>query len=244
MKIEIWSDYVCPFCYIGKTQLEHALDTFSHKDDVEIEFKSFELEPSTPPYSENSKSVYEATAAKYGGTVEQAKQTMDGVEQQAKSVGIEMDFNTMKPGNTFDAHRLTKFAQENGKGKEIHDRIMYASFTESRDIGLYETLADIAADAGLNRDDALAALQDENAYADQVRADIREAQTLGVTSVPNFIFNRKYSLSGAQPQETFEQALQQIFEEEQSTPKFQDLSSNNDADGACGTDGCDVPEEK
>ncbi len=243
MKIEIWSDYVCPFCYIGKKQLENALEKFPQKS-IEIEFKSYQLDPNTPLYSDSGKSFYEGIAEKYGGGVEQAKQMMAGIVEQAKTVGLDFNFETMKPTNTFDAHRLTKFAHEHGKSKEVAEKLLYGNFTESEDISDYETLADIAAEAGLNREDTLTTLQDENAYADNVRDDIREAQTLGVTAVPYFVFNRKYALSGAQPQEAFEQALQQIFDEEKSAPQFQDLSAGNDADGACGVDGCEVPEEK
>lgn len=244
MKIEIWSDYVCPFCYIGKRQLENALEQFPQRDEVDIEFKSYQLDPNTPLYSESGKSFYEGMAEKFGGGVEQVKQMTAGIEQQAKAVELDFQFETMKPTNTFDAHRLAKFAREHGKEKEVSEKLMYGNFTASIDISDHKTLADIAAEAGLNRADALAVLQDEHAYADQVRADISEAQTIGITGVPYFIFNRKYALSGAQQQETFEQALQQVFDQEKSAPQFQDLSAGNDADGACGADGCDVPEEK
>lgn len=241
MKIEIWSDFVCPFCYIGKRKLEEALATFPHKDQVEIEFKSYQLDPNTPPYS--GQDFYESMGAKFGNA-EQAKQMMGGIVEQAKLVGLEFNFDTMKAANTFNAHRLTKFAREHGKDAIVSEKLLYANFTESKDIGNIEVLSEIASEAGLNKEEVLAALQDKEAYAKEVKSDIEEAKQLGITGVPYFIFNRKFALSGAQQTETFVQALEKAWEEEQGVPTFENLSPSNDSDGACGDDGCAVPEQK
>lgn len=213
MKIEIWSDYVCPFCYMGKRKLEEALDSFPQKDQIDIEFKSFQLDPNTPSYSDSGPGFYEGTAAKYGGTVEQVKQMMAGIVEQAKSVGLDFRFETMKPTNTFDAHRLTKFAREHGKDIEITEKLFHASFTASKDIGNIETLAALAEEVGLNKEKALEVLKDKQTYASEVKSDIEEASTVGVTGVPYFVFDRKYTLSGAQQTDTILQTLNKMLEE-------------------------------
>lgn len=241
MKIEIWSDYVCPFCYIGKRKLENALEGFSQKGQVDIEFKSYQLDPNTPPY--NGQDFYEELSKKFGGGIEQAKQMSAGIVEQAKEVGLEFNFDTMKPTNTFDAHRLTKFARAQGKDAAVSEKLMYANFTESTDVGDIDVLTEIAVEAGLDKEEARAALEDKNAYADEVRADIEEARNFGITGVPYFIFNRKYALSGAQQQEMFVQALTKVFEEEQAVPAFESLTPD-DGDGACGPEGCEVPQDK
>ncbi len=237
MKIEIWSDYVCPFCYIGKRKLEEALAEFPDKKDVEIEFKSYQLDPNTPPYA--GQDFYESMAVKFG-SVEQSKQMMVGITEQAKTVGLDFKFDTMKPSNTFDAHRLTKFAKTYKKDALLAEKLLYANFTDSKDVGDIETLAEIAEAVGLNKEEAMAVLQDKTAYADEVHTDISEAKEIGISGVPYFIFNRKYVLSGAQQKETFMQALEKVFKEEKSTPKFESLSTNSDSDGTCGDDGCEI----
>lgn len=238
MKIEIWSDVVCPFCYIGKRKLEEALNTFPHKNDVTIEFKAYQLDPNAAPYS--GQDFYENMAAKFG-SVEQAKQMTANIVDQAKSVGLDFHFDTMKPTNTFDAHRISKFAKEHGKDAAISEKLLHANFTDSKDVGNHETLADIAAEVGLDKREALKVLQDENAYRDEVNKDIAEAKQFGISGVPYFIFNRKYAISGAQPPEAFTQALEKVWEEENKVTPFQDLST--DTDGACGPDGCAVPNQ-
>lgn len=241
MKIEIWSDFVCPFCYIGKRKLEVALNEFHGKDRVEIEFKSYQLDPSTPKYS--GQDFYESMGTKFG-SAEQAKQMMGSITEQAKEVGLDFHFDTMKPTNTFDAHRLTKFAKEHGKDAELAEKLLYANFTESKDVGDATTLAELAAEVGLPKDAALAVVNDPDAYADEVKADIEEAQKVGVQGVPFFVFNRKYAISGAQPPEAFKEALEKVFEEEQPVSAFEDLSPANGADATCTDDSCAVPESK
>jgi predicted DsbA family dithiol-disulfide isomerase len=242
MKIEVWSDFVCPFCYIGKRRLEEALSQFPQRDQVEVEFKSFELDPNSPKYS--GKSIHEALAAKYGMTIEQAKQANQGVGQQAASVGLTFNFENMKPTNTFDAHRLAKFAKTQGKEAAITEKLLYAYFTESKNLGDDDTLADIAEASGLDRQETLNVIQDKNAYANDVRIDQAVAQQYRITGVPYFIINSKYAISGAQPTATFAGALQKVWEEENPTPVLQDLSTVSAEDASCLDGNCAVPDRK
>ncbi|MED1470188.1 DsbA family oxidoreductase [Bacillus salipaludis] len=243
MKIEVWSDFVCPFCYIGKRHLEEALAQFPNRDQVEVEFKSFELDPNSPKYS--GESIHEVLAGKYRMSLEQAKQANQGVGQQAANVGLKYDFDAMKPTNTFDAHRLAKFAKEHGKETEVTEKLLHAYFTEGKNIGDYETLADIAAAAGLDRQETLNVLQDQTSYANDVRIDESIAQQYGISGVPYFVINQKYAISGAQPIAAFSGALQQVWQEESAAPVvLKDLSTENAADATCTDGSCGIPEKK
>ncbi|MEH7375584.1 DsbA family oxidoreductase [Neobacillus drentensis] len=240
MKIEVWSDYVCPFCYIGKRRLEVALDQFPHREKVEVEFKSFELDPNSP--KNIGQNIHEVLAKKYGMSVEKAKEANQGVGQQAATVGLKFYFDEMKPTNTFDAHRLAKFAKTQGKEAAVSEMLLHAYFTESKHIGDIETLADIAEAAGLNRQEVVQVLNDKEAYATDVRQDESLAQQYGVRGVPYFVINQKYAISGAQPTETFMGALQKVWEEESPTPVLQDLSTEDDV--SCADGSCAIPEKK
>ncbi|WP_340084400.1 DsbA family oxidoreductase [Siminovitchia sp. FSL H7-0308] len=235
MKIEVWSDYACPFCYIGKRRLEKALSQFAHRDQVQVEFKSFELDPDAPRDTE--KSNHERLAEKYGMTVEKAKQMGENIRQQAADEGLDFQFDTLVPTNTFDAHRLTHFAKKKGKGQELAEKLLYAYFTESKHLGDHAVLANIAEASGLDREEALAILKDDTAYAEEVRHDERAAQQMGVRGVPFFVMNQKYGISGAQPMQTFLNALQKVWNEEKQAPVLQDLG---DEGIACGDEGCDI----
>lgn len=210
MKIEIWSDYVCPFCYIGKKSFEEALSAFPHKDKLDIEFKSFQLDPNTPPYT--GEDYYESVGEKFGGA-QKAKEMMAGITEKAKESGLDFHFDTMKNTNTFDAHRLMKFARTYNKDFALSDSLFYANFTKSEDIGDTKTLADLAHDVGLDRDKAFDVLEDKDAFASEVRKDIEEARQFQISGVPAFVFNRKYLVSGAQPVDAFTQALNKLIEE-------------------------------
>jgi predicted DsbA family dithiol-disulfide isomerase len=238
MKIQVWSDFVCPFCYIGKRRLEQALSQFPHKDQVEVEFKSFELDPNSPVNID--KSIHEILAAKYGMSIEQAKKTNEGMAEQAATVGLNYHFDNMKPTNTFDAHRLAKFANTQGKEPEITEKLLYAYFTESKHIGDVETLADIAETVGIDRHEALNVLSDKKLFANDVRIDEGLAQQYRITGVPFFVINQKYVISGAQSLETFTGALQKVWQEETASPNFQDLSNNNVGDNSCSDGSCSI----
>jgi len=238
MKIEVWSDFVCPFCYIGKRRLEEAIAQFPGKDQVEVEFKSFELDPNAQTYSGTG--INEALAKKYGMSIEEAKRANEGIGSQAAEVGLTFNFDEMKPTNTFDAHRLAKFAATVGKEKEMTEKLLASYFTESKLISDHDVLVEIAQTAGIEKEETLAVLNDSTKYANDVRIDEALAQQMGVTGVPFFVINQKYSISGAQPTETFRRALQQVWEEEGNAPKLQDLSGGNTA-AACTADNCEIP---
>ncbi|PLT28835.1 DsbA family oxidoreductase [Peribacillus deserti] len=242
MKIEVWSDFVCPFCYIGKRRLEEALAQFPNRDSVELEFKSFELDPNAEKFS--GKNIHEALAEKYGMTIEQARNANAGVGQQAATVGLSFNFEDMKPTNTFDAHRLAKFAKTQGKEALITEELLHAYFTDSKDLGNLEVLADLGSQAGLDRQEAMQVLEDKNAYSNDVRIDEAIAQQYGVTGVPFFVINQKYAISGAQPKETFVNAIQKVWLEENPAPKLQDLSGNSALDASCSDGSCAVPNDK
>ncbi|MEQ2528071.1 DsbA family oxidoreductase [Bacillaceae bacterium CLA-AA-H227] len=237
MKIEVWSDYVCPFCYIGKRRLEMALERFPHQDQVEVEFKSFQLDPNTPKYTEQS--IYEALAAKFGTSEAQVREMNKGMIAQAAEIGLTYNYDNMKPTNTFDAHRLAKFAKTVGKEKDLTENLLRGYFTESKNVGDLETLADIAEASGIDREKALEVLNDEKAFAVDVNNDQIIAQQFRITGVPFFIINQKYAISGAQPLETFTNALEKVWEEENPKPLFEDLSQDTGA--VCMDDSCIIP---
>ncbi|TDL32507.1 DsbA family oxidoreductase [Jeotgalibacillus sp. S-D1] len=236
MKVQVWSDYVCPFCYIGKRKFENALAAFEHKDQVEIVYKSFELDPAAP--LDASKDMYETLAGKYGMSIDRAKEMTRGVAQQAKEVGLDYDFDKMKRTNTRDAHRLTHYAAEQGKMGEMTELLLKAYFTESRHIGEHQTLIQLAEEAGLDPAEAERVLGAED-YNSSVERDINEASQIGVTGVPFFVFGGKYAVSGAQPPEVFAEVLHKVWEEQNSAPLIytgsKDDSSQNDncSDGSC-----------
>ncbi|OCA87122.1 DsbA family oxidoreductase [Pseudobacillus wudalianchiensis] len=241
MEISIWSDFVCPFCYIGKRRLEEALDKFPYKEKVTIRFKSFELAPDAP--KETSKTIHEALAEKYGMSIQQAKAANANVAEQAKTVGLTFNFENMKPANTLDAHRLAKFAVEKGKGAELTERLLKAYFTDSLPISDADTLTEIAGTVGLNKEEVRSFLK-ENRLTEEVRADEAEARQIGVQGVPFFVFNNKYAVSGAQPVEAFAAALQKVWEEENDGPVVKILSEGDKNEAVCTDESCDLSPEK
>ncbi|MDU1848175.1 MAG: DsbA family oxidoreductase [Niallia nealsonii] len=241
MKIEVWSDYVCPFCYIGKRRLEMALEQFPYKDQVEVEFKSFELDPNAEMYA--GKSIHEVLAGKYRMSVEEAKNANSNVGSQAASTGLKYDFDNMKPTNTFAAHRLTKYAQTVGKEKELTEKLLYSYFTEGKLISDHNTLVGIGKSVGLEEEDQRKVLADSTSFANDVRIDEALASQIGVTGVPFFVINQKYSISGAQPLETFKRVLEQVWQEDHPTPKFQDLSGAGTEGAVCTDEGCEIPKK-
>jgi len=211
LKIEIWSDYVCPFCYIGKRRLEEALKQTGLGEKAEIVFKAYELDPNSA--TESNVSVRIDLAKKYGMSAQEAKNMTDNVELQAKTVGLDYDFDKMTPANTFNAHRLAKLAKQEGLDKVVTENLLKAYFIDGEKIGTDDVLLRIAVEAGLSRDRVKEVL-DSDEFAEDVKMDIGEAGQLGVKGVPFFVINRKYAISGAQPAESFAEALRQAEEEE------------------------------
>jgi predicted DsbA family dithiol-disulfide isomerase len=203
LTVEIWSDVVCPWCYIGKRRFEAALAEFPHP--VETVWRSFELDPGAPAVREHS--ATEHLAAKYGMSVEQAQASHARMTELAAE-GLEYDFDKTRGGNSFDAHRLIHLAAAHGKQDEAKERLMRAYFTEGVAIGDREALVALAADIGLDGDEARAALNGD-AYADAVREDEVLAQRIGIQGVPFFVLDRRLGVSGAQPAEVLVQALEQ-----------------------------------
>ncbi len=235
MKIEIWSDYVCPFCYIGKRRFEEALKETGLGENAEVVFKAFQLDPNTPETSD--KTMQEVLAEKYGTSVEEAKNMTDNVELQAKTVGLHYDYGKIKPANTFNAHRLAKLAEQQGLGAQASERLLKAYFIDAEKIGTEDVLLRLAEEVGIARDRAQQML-DSDEFAAEVKADIAEAKQIGVQGVPFFVINRKYAISGAQPAEAFAEALRKVAEEEGIQPSLKVLAA--DGEGICTDDGCSI----
>ena len=212
MKVEIWSDVICPWCYIGKRRFEAALDNFDHRADVEVEFRSFELNPNADPQDQGN--LEEALARKYRLTLEQARAMNARVVDAAAGEGLRYRFDIAKRGNTFDAHRLIHLAAAEGLQGAMKERLMAGYFLEGRAIGDRDTLVELAAEVGIDRERARAALE-AGEFADDVRADEREAAELGINGVPFFVINRRYGVSGAQAPETMLKALTAGWEDAQ-----------------------------
>jgi predicted DsbA family dithiol-disulfide isomerase len=204
LTVEIWSDIVCPWCYIGKRRFEAALAEFPHE--VQTVWRSFELDPGAPATREHT--ATEHLAAKYGMSLEQAETSHVQMTELAAQEGLEYHFDKTRGGNSFDAHRLIHLAAADGKQAEAQERVMRAYFTDGVAIGDREQLVALAADIGLDADEARAAL-DGDAYADAVREDERLAQRIGIQGVPFFVLDRRYGVSGAQPAEILVKALEQ-----------------------------------
>jgi predicted DsbA family dithiol-disulfide isomerase len=211
--VDIWSDVVCPWCYIGKRRFEAALARFEHREDVSVTWHSFELDPEAPPVAEGRSA--ERLAAKYGMSVEEATARQDEVTALAAQEGLTYDLAESRGGNTFDAHRLVHLGSEQGLGDKVTERLMRAYFTEREAIGDRDTLARLAVEAGLPADE-VRELLDGDRHADTVRADEDTATRLGIRGVPFFVLGRRYGLSGAQPADVILQALQQAYDEGQA----------------------------
>lgn len=212
MKVEVWSDIMCPFCYIGKRNYESALTRFDGKDNIEIEWKSFQLDPTIPKSSASKENVYQYLADKKGISYEQSAKMHERVIQTAKNAGLDYRFDKAIVANSFDAHKMIQLAKMKGLGDAAEERLFRAYFTEGKDFGDHDTLISIGKEIGLDEEEIESALVSD-AYAEKVEDDIQEASELGVQGVPFFVFDRKYAVSGAQPPEYFLQALDQSFTE-------------------------------
>ncbi|QKT06565.1 DsbA family oxidoreductase [Gordonia sp. X0973] len=207
MRVEIWSDINCPFCYLGKKRFEQALAQFDGADDVEVVHRSFELDPTLP--ADASQPVLGALAAKYGMSPEQAAAGEARLAAQAHDAGLDYVTQGRDMGNSFDMHRLVHFAAEQGRAEAMLDAFYAANFAEDgAAFGDRQRLIDVAVGAGFDEEAVRAVVDDPQAYADAVREDESQAAQLGVTGVPFFVFDRALAVSGAQPVETFAAALQ------------------------------------
>jgi predicted DsbA family dithiol-disulfide isomerase len=201
VKVEIWSDVVCPWCYIGKRRFERALQQFDRAGEVEVEWKSFELDPNAPAHRGPT---LEHLARKYGMSVDDARRMHERMTALAAAEGLEYHLDETQGGNTFDAHRLLQLAKERGLGDAMKERLMLAYFTETEPIGEREVLARLGEELGLA--DAGEVL-DSDQYAAAVRRDEHEARLLGISAVPFFVVDRYYGIEGAQPPEAILETL-------------------------------------
>jgi len=238
MKVEIWSDFICPYCYIGKRRFESALSEFPYKEQMEVIYRSFELDPHAE--KDQHTDIHGALARKFHISYEQAKSMNENVGRLARDVGLTYRFEKMIPTNTFDAHRLMHFAKAHGRMKEMVEILFRSYFTDGKHIGDREVLARLAEEAGLNREEALRALHSDQ-YVQDVRADEAEANRFGIQGVPFYVINRKYAVSGAQSQDLFLQALNQAWKDEQgltilNSDDVQSHEANSCHDGVCRTD--------
>lgn len=208
MKIEIWSDVLCPFCYIGKRNFEKALGEFEHAGEVEVVWKSYQLDPETKTFG--GKNIHEYLAEKKGASVEWAREMNDRVVQMARESGLHYDMDKAIPANSFDAHRLTHLAKSRGLGAKMEERLFAAYFTEGRNIADHVVLTALGTEVGLDTAEIQKMLS-RNDFADEVRGDIEEASALGIRGVPFFVLDRKYGVSGAQPSEAFLEALRETW---------------------------------
>lgn len=205
MKIEIWSDILCPFCYIGKRHFEAALETLDPTIPIEIEWKSFQLDPTIPKMTERV-NVYQYLADSKGISLEQSKAMHDNVVEMAKNVGLEYNFSIAVVANSFDAHRLIQYSKTKGLGDEAEEALFAAYFTNGVDISDLNALQEIGTTIGLEPVE-LKDILHSDAFAYEISQDIQEAQNIGVRGVPFFVIDRKYGLSGAQPIDVFVDAL-------------------------------------
>lgn len=217
MKVEIWSDVMCPFCYIGKRKFETALQQFEHKNDVEVVWKSFQLQPDMK--TDTSKNTIQHLAESKGWTLDHAREMTSHVVKMAKEVGLNYNFDKAIVANSFDAHRLVQFAKTNGKGDAMEEQLFKAYFIDGKNTADHATLTALAVEIGLNETEVKQVLATD-AFSDKVQEDIYQSRQIGVTGVPFFVLNDKYAVSGAQASETFLGALQQAYSEIEQPEKI------------------------
>jgi predicted DsbA family dithiol-disulfide isomerase len=236
MKIEIWSDIMCPFCYIGKRRLEAALEGFDFADQVKIEWKSFLLNPDMQ--TDPSKNTLEYLAETKGWSMDQTKQITQQVVEMASGEGLEYHMDKTVVANARNAHRLLHLAKSMGKGNEMKERLLKGYFTEGANIDDKNTLLGFALELGIEKERAEKCL-DSDEFSEMVEQDIYESRLIGVRGVPFFVIDRKYGISGAQPHEVFEQTLMKAWEEHLKNNPV--LNTVGMADGtSCDVDGnCD-----
>jgi predicted DsbA family dithiol-disulfide isomerase len=209
MKVEIWSDVACPFCYIGKRSFEQALEGFEHRDEVEVEWRSFQLDPTAPDRVEGGLNAL--IAKKYGRTEDEAREMNGRVIEMAAGFGLEYDFDRAQPSNTRDAHRLLHLARAHGLEDEAEERLFRAYFVEGERLSDHETLARLGEEVGLDRAEIGRVLAGDD-LGDAVDAEVAEAQGLGLSGVPAFVLDRRLLVSGAQPPEAIRGALEQAWQ--------------------------------
>jgi protein disulfide-isomerase len=233
LKIQIWSDILCPFCYIGKRRIERALAQFEHRDAVEIEWKSFQLDANFIASPDDN--IIDHLAEKYRKDSQWAQEMVDNMTLNAKNSGLDFHFEKAILANSFNAHRLLHLAKKNGQGNELKELLFKAYLTDGKNIDDLKTLTELGHEAGLDQSTVEEVLHSK-AYAKEVEEDIEMAQKIGIQGVPFFVFDNKYAVSGAQHIETFVKTLEKVWDEGNFTPQIKIL---NTPDGeSCGIEGC------
>ncbi|MBE4948819.1 DsbA family oxidoreductase [Chryseobacterium culicis] len=233
MKIEIWSDVMCPFCYIGKNNFEQALNQLPFKDEVEVEWKSFQLDPTLDP--NKTQDTLQYFREKKGVAEAQATQMLGQVTEMGKGAGIDFNFGKTLITNTFSAHKLLHLAKRYNKSNAMEEALFIAHFIDGKNVGDTEVLIALAENLGIDKEEARQVITTDQ-LDDEVNQDIQEARNNGISGVPFFVLNGKYAVSGAQPAAVFENALQQTYKE--TVSPFKDLSGENGA--SCDADGCSI----
>jgi predicted DsbA family dithiol-disulfide isomerase len=230
LRVDIWSDIACPWCYVGKRRFENALERFPESENVQVVWRAFELDPAAPRQRDPSVSYAARLAKKYGVPVARADAMIRNMTGVAAAEGLDFDFDRAKAGNTFDAHRLIHLALERGVQDRVKERLLRAYFSEGEPIGEPDVIARLGVEAGLDADEVASVLSSDT-YARDVRADEDEARELGITGVPFFVLGGRYAVSGAQPADLLLEALSQAFGEAGS-------EAEHEHGAACGPDGC------
>lgn len=209
MKVEIWSDVMCPFCYIGKRKFESALEKFQGKENIEIVWKSFQLNPSMK--TDPAKNINQYLAENKGWSLQYAREMNDYVTNMAREAGLHYDFDKVVVANSFDAHRLIQMAKKKGKGDAAEERLFKAYFTEGKNTADHSTLIQLGKEIGLDDSEVKTMLAGKE-FSEEVQKDLSEADQIGVTGVPFFVFDRKYAVSGAQDSKIFLDTLTKAWE--------------------------------
>lgn len=234
LKIHIWSDVMCPFCYIGKRKIEDALSQFENKESVTIEWKSFQLDPSfvaTP-----NESIVDHLAEKYSRDTDWAQSTIDNMTQNAKTSGLDFHFEKAILANSLNAHRLLHLAKKHNLSNELEELLFKAYLTDGKNVNDWDTLKEIGIKIGLELTE-IEQLMLSDIYTKEVNQDQQEAQSLGVTGVPFFVFDNKYAVSGAQSSDVFLKTLEKTWEEGKFDSKLK--IQNTTDENSCGIDGCE-----
>lgn len=232
MQIEIWSDVNCPWCYIGKRRFESALSRFAHKDDVEVTWKSYQLDPGLPQHYSGTELEYLCQAK--GMSPGQVSRMFEHVGSSAAQEGLSYKFGSVKVANSFDAHRLLHLARQGGRADALKEALLSAHFELGQDTADPDALVAVAIAAGLDEAEVRATLASDR-FADEVRADIDEARALGISGVPFFVIDRTYGISGAQPADLFVRALDEAWQHTHPLA----MVPAGDPGVTCGPDGCD-----
>lgn len=235
IEVEIWSDFICPFCYIGKREFERALEATGLKDQTNITYNAFELHADGP--LEPNQTVLESMSEKYGQPVSAMKQNMTALTERAAGLGLEYHFDRLLSQDTLKAHRVAKYADTQGKGAEFQEAALHGVFTDNVFLPDTDTLVKLGEEVGLNGDEVRKIADDSQAYLETVQQEKRKGGLLGITGVPFFQVNGKYAVQGAQLQQTFEEVLLKAAEQKGIKPALQVFGDTEDV---CGPEGCEI----